>query len=79
MKVLYLDESGDHGLRKIDPQYSIFVLGGLIVEESYSQAVMEPRLKAFKLDLFGDENLIRAGRTRSIYDKPGCLSGTVLL
>ena len=31
-KILYLDESGDHGLAKIDPLYAVFVLGGIIVE-----------------------------------------------
>ena len=31
MKVLFLDESGDHNLAVIDPQYPLFVLGGVIV------------------------------------------------
>ena len=30
MKVLFLDESGDHNLSVIDPSYPIFVLGGVI-------------------------------------------------
>ena len=29
MKVLFLDESGDHNLSVIDPQYPMFVLGGV--------------------------------------------------
>ena len=33
MKVLFLDESGDHSLAKIDPQYPLFVLGGIIVAQ----------------------------------------------
>lgn len=33
MKVLFLDESGDHNLSVIDPQYPLFVLGGVIVAE----------------------------------------------
>jgi len=32
MKVLFLDESGDHSLNVIDPQYPVFVLGGVIVD-----------------------------------------------
>ena len=28
MKVLFLDESGDHSLEIIDPQYQVFVLAG---------------------------------------------------
>src|SRR5260370_1202780 len=31
-KILFLDESGDHSLDKIDPQYPIFVLCGVIFE-----------------------------------------------
>jgi len=28
MKYLFLDESGDHSLTRIDSQYPVFVLGG---------------------------------------------------
>lgn len=37
MKVLFLDESGDHNLSLIDPQYPVFVLGGAIVEKEYAE------------------------------------------
>ena len=33
MRVLFLDESGDHNLSAIDPRYPIFVLGGIIVDK----------------------------------------------
>jgi hypothetical protein len=33
--VLFLDESGDHSLSKIDPQYPLFVLCGVILDEQY--------------------------------------------
>ena len=36
MKILYLDESGDHSLSVIDPQYPVFVLGGVIVDVGYA-------------------------------------------
>lgn len=36
MKVLYLDESGDHSLEVVDPQYPVFVLGGIIAEKRNS-------------------------------------------
>jgi hypothetical protein len=32
VKVMFLDESGDHNLTVIDPQYPIFVLGGIIAD-----------------------------------------------
>lgn len=37
MKVLFLDESGDHNLAVIDPSYPLFVLGGVIVEQRYAE------------------------------------------
>ncbi|MDQ3458344.1 MAG: DUF3800 domain-containing protein [Deinococcota bacterium] len=58
MKVLYLDESGDHSLIKIDPSYPMFVLGGVIVDEAYALQVIQPELDAFKRELFGTETLI---------------------
>ncbi|MGI8642877.1 MAG: DUF3800 domain-containing protein, partial [Thermomicrobiales bacterium] len=39
MKLLFLDESGDHSLEKIDEDYPIFVLGGVVVDRSYYRTV----------------------------------------
>jgi len=58
MKVLYLDESGDHSLTRIDPQYPVFVLGGIIVDQAYARDEMEPSLRAFKIRMFARENLV---------------------
>lgn len=58
MKVMFLDESGDHDLVRIDPNYSIFVLGGIIVDRTYARTVMEPRVRAFKREWLGTENII---------------------
>lgn len=52
-KILYLDESGDHSLSKIDPQYPIFVLGGIITEDEYATNQMEQAVQDFKAKLFG--------------------------
>ncbi len=33
---LFLDESGDHGLRRVDPSFPVFVLSGIICsDDSY--------------------------------------------
>jgi len=32
MKILFLDESGDHNMEKIDSKYPVFVLAGAIFE-----------------------------------------------
>ena len=34
---LFLDESGDHSLYKIDPQYPLFVLGGALITKKDHQ------------------------------------------
>jgi hypothetical protein len=58
MKVLYLDESGDHNLSVIDPQYPLFVLGGIIVDQHYAEGELERGVRAFKRELFGREDII---------------------
>jgi hypothetical protein len=58
MKVLYLDESGDHNLSVIDPSYPLFVLGGVIMEERYAVEVLTPKLSAFKNNFFGRDDII---------------------
>ena len=58
MKVLFLDESGDHSLSVIDPQYPIFVLGGIIVDRDYAEGPMTQALNQFKLDMFGRDDMV---------------------
>ena len=58
MKIMFLDESGDHNLRLIDRQYPLFVLGGVIVDQEYAEGELAHQLAAFKCELFGNEDLI---------------------
>lgn len=58
MKILFLDESGDHNLAKIDPQYPLFVLGGVIADKDYAEGEMEVAVSDFKLRLFGRDDII---------------------
>jgi Protein of unknown function (DUF3800) len=57
-KLLFLDESGSHNLTVIDPNYPVFVLGGVLLDRDYAEGELEYKLRAFKRDLFGNENLI---------------------
>lgn len=57
-KIMFLDESGDHSLSIIDPQYPVFVLGGIIVDYDYAVGEMEQRVRQFKVDLFGRDDII---------------------
>lgn len=58
MKIMFLDESGDHSLSKIDPQYPMFVLGGIIVEQDYAEGELTAQVRQFKQELFGRDDLI---------------------
>lgn len=54
---LFLDESGDHSLDKIDAQYPMFVLGGvLIAAADYDR--LDARWKEMKRELFGTDAII---------------------
>lgn len=58
MKILFLDESGDHNLTVIDPSYPLFVLGGVIVERRYAEGPLEDAIRDFKRRLFGRDDLV---------------------
>jgi len=58
VKVLFLDESGDHNLSVIDPSYPLFVLGGVIADQAYAAGPMEDAVRAFKRHLFGRDDLV---------------------
>lgn len=58
MLILFIDESGDHSLNKIDPQYPVFVLGGCIVDRDYHDNYMTEEIQKYKKDLFGREDFI---------------------
>jgi hypothetical protein len=55
---MFLDESGDHSLDKIDPQYPVFVLGGCIVDLDYHESHINSELKNIKNRLFGRDDFI---------------------
>jgi hypothetical protein len=58
LQILFLDESGDHNLSVIDPQYPLFVLGGVIVEQAYAEGEMADRIQDFKRRLFGRDDIV---------------------
>lgn len=58
MKVLFLDESGDHNLSVIDPQYPMFVLGGVIMEVDYAKGPLTDALNDFKRRMLGRTDIV---------------------
>ena len=56
--ILFLDESGDHSLSKIDSQHPVFVLCGVIMDDDYHSGVATDTLNRFKEQLFGRRDLM---------------------
>lgn len=56
--ILFLDESGDHSLTKIDPQYPIFILAGCLFESEYYEKTVIQEIDTFKKELFGNNKII---------------------
>lgn len=73
MLVLFLDESGDHSLDIIDPQYPLFVLGGCVMDFDYHENIVAPQVNEYKKNLFGKEDFILhtadIARRRGIFQK----------
>lgn len=56
--VVYVDESGDHGLESVDPNYPVFVLAFCVFhKEHYAQRVV-PAVEAFKFKHFGHDVVV---------------------
>lgn len=58
MKTLFIDESGDHNLTKINEEYPVFVLAGSVFDDSYVNRSLEPKTRSVKIDLFGTSEII---------------------
>ncbi len=55
---MFLDESGDHSLDKIDNSYPMFVLAGCIFDLDYYSTVVEPKINELKIKHFGKIDII---------------------
>jgi hypothetical protein len=58
MKIMFLDESGDHNLETIDPQYPVFVLAGVVLDKDCAENVLPAKLTQFKKKLFGHSGIV---------------------
>lgn len=56
--VVYVDESGDHGMQKVDPNYPIFVLAFCIFNKKHYCNKVVPKLQEFKFKYFGHDSII---------------------
>lgn len=56
--VVYVDESGDHGVEKLDKNYPVFVLAFCIFHKNnYCENVI-PSIEKFKFNYFGHDHII---------------------
>lgn len=56
--IVFIDESGDHGLKSIDANYPVFVLcAALFNRREYVEAIC-PSLNALKMDFWGHDEVI---------------------
>jgi len=58
MHHLFLDESGDHSLARIDAGYPVFVPGGILVPDDEALHDIERAVGSFKRDFFGDAEIV---------------------
>ncbi len=56
--IVYVDESGDHGLVSIDPNYPVFVLAFCVFEKEAYRSRCVPALQALKFKHFGHDMAI---------------------
>ncbi|MFD0914488.1 DUF3800 domain-containing protein [Methylophilus luteus] len=56
--IVYVDESGDHGLQTIDPNYPVFVLAFCIFHKRYYSEKVVPALEKFKFNHFGHDHVV---------------------
>lgn len=56
--IVYVDESGDHGLKTIDPNYPIFVLAFCVFRKADYIDQLVPALQNFKFEHFGHDQAI---------------------
>lgn len=56
--VVYVDESGDHGMANIDANYPVFVLAFCIFYKRHYLSTVVPKLQCLKFDYFGHDLVI---------------------
>lgn len=56
--VVYVDESGDHGLETVDPNYPIFVLAFCVFHKGHYAERVVPAIESFKFGHFGHDIVV---------------------
>ena len=56
--VVYVDESGDHGMQSLDANYPVFVLAFCVFYKRHYSEVVVPALQKFKFNHFGHDVIV---------------------
>lgn len=56
--VAYVDESGDHGLENIDPEYPVFVLAFAVFHKRHYAEKIVPAIEKLKFNYFGHDLVV---------------------
>lgn len=56
--IVYVDESGDHGMASVDPIYPVFVLSFCVFHKRYYSETVVPALEKFKFNYFGHDLVV---------------------
>ena len=56
--IVYVDESGDHGMQTIDPQFPVFVLAFCVFHKGHYSEKVVPALEMFKFRHFGHDQIV---------------------
>lgn len=56
--IVYVDESGDHGLDNVDPNYPMFVLAFCVFHKRHYAEKVVPALERFKFRHFGHDTVV---------------------
>ncbi len=56
--IVYVDESGDHGMQSIDENYPVFVLAFCVFHKGHYSRKVVPKLEIFKFKHFGHDQVV---------------------
>jgi len=56
--IVFVDESGDHGLVSIDPQFPVFTLAFCVISKAEYASTVVPAFQSFKFDFWGHDGVV---------------------
>eukprot|EP01136_Pigoraptor_vietnamica_P038056 Opistho-1_new@106843 len=59
--IVFIDESGDHGLTNINPDHPVFALAFCVVEKAKYIEKIVPAFQRFKFDFWGHDSIVLHG------------------